>query len=205
MGAVTNDHREDFAPYVFGSTLAAVTLPALVLGLSAPLWVGVTIALAVLAGAIAWARWRTARTRADTTGPSLRSTFVDATATVGRLVAAANAIGARPVRNQARRIGNAADLILAGIADDPSTLAHVQRVLSYYLPSAATLVESYRVLELRGDSARLDALAAVIGRLDTAFQHYADRLAEDALKALDVEIRLVDAALKDDLGDTSLR
>ena len=208
MGAVLNDRHEDAAPYILGAALAALVLPALVLGLSAPLWLGVMAALLIVAGAIVAARLRRRRETLALAPPGrrlpARAALADAHVALAHLDASAHAIHARDTRRHAQRIADAARVIVHGVDADPAALAAMQRVLTYYLPRAAAIVESYRVLEGHGgDPARLRRIEAILAKLDAAFHHYADRLADDALRLLDVEIRLVDAALKDDLGDAS--
>lgn len=207
MGPVLNDRHEDAAPYILGATLAALALPALVLGLSAPLWLGLGAAVAILAGAVALAQTARLRTRAPALPGGLspaRAALVEAATALSRLDAAAPAIHASAPRAYAQQIAQAAHTIVGAVEADPAVLAEMQRVLTYYLPRAATIVESYGVLEARGgDDARLARIEALLAKLDSAFHHYADRLPEQALHLLDVEIRLVDAALRDDLGETS--
>ena len=206
MGAVLNDRREDAAPYILGAVLAALILPALVLGLSAPLWLGVLVALAVLVcviGAAKLAHRHEATLHAPGAAAPARAVLAEAAPALQRLETAAAAIATLATRAHVGRIADAARLIIASVDEDPTTLAAVQRVLTYYLPRSAAIAESYRVLEARGgaDRARMTRIEAIIARLDIAFQHYADRLADDALRLLDVELRLVDAAMRDDLDD----
>ena len=210
MGAVLNDRHEDAAPYILGAALAAFVLTALVLGLSAPLWLGVAAALLILAGVFVAARVRRRREARALAPPGrllpARAALTDAAVALAHLDASAHAIRTPATRRHAQRIADAARVIVDGVDADPAALAAMQRVLTYYLPRAAAIVEGYRLLEGRGgDEARLRRIETILAKLDRAFQHYADRLADDALRLLDVEIRLVDAALKDDLGDASLR
>ncbi len=219
MGAVMNDRHEerlgeslgeslgerlgDAGPYVLGAALAALILPAMVLGLSAPLWLGVATALAVLIGVVGAAKIQHRRqSPTHAAHAPVRAALDDAAPALDRLETAAAGIRAFTTRVHVARIADAARLIVDRVSEDPSILAAVQRVLTYYLPRAAAIAESYRVLEARGgaDPARVARMEAIIARLDTAFQHYADRLADDALRLLDLEIRLMDGALKDDLG-----
>ncbi len=207
MGAVVKDRHDqslgDAGPYVLGATLAALILPAMVLGLSAPLWLGVVAALAALIGVVAAAKVQHRRqTPTHAAHAPVRAALDDAAPALDRLDAAASSIRIFATRVHVGRIADAARLIVNRVNEEPSILAAVQRVLTYYLPRAAAIAESYRILEARdgADPARMARMEAIIARLDTAFQHYADRLADDALRLLDVEIRLVDAALKDDLG-----
>jgi hypothetical protein len=204
------DRHEDATPYVLGAALAALVLPVMVLGLRAPLWLGVIGAVAALAAVVGAARLQRRRAAPDAVRGAqtpLDAALADAATALAQLEAAALGIRAFTTRVHVARIAEAARLIVDSVTTDPAALGAVQRVLTYYLPRAAAIAGSYRILEARGDAdpARMARMEAIIARLDAAFRHYADRLADDALHLLDVELRLVDDALKDDLGDDALR
>ena len=50
------------------------------------------------------------------------------------------------------------------------------------------------------DRERLDEVRVVIGKLEGAFVHYADSLADAELGMLDADLRLIQASLREDLG-----
>ncbi|SMF23541.1 5-bromo-4-chloroindolyl phosphate hydrolysis protein [Tistlia consotensis] len=82
----------------------------------------------------------------------------------------------------------------------PQRLLAVQRLLTFYLPSALRLAESYAELEGRpgADPARLAETAAMLERLDTVFRDYAGRLHAPEGDALEAELRLLEQSLEDE-------
>ena len=52
------------------------------------------------------------------------------------------------------------------------------------------------------DPARLAQVEGVIGKLDSAFAHYADSMLESDLAGLEVDLRLIERSVKDDLGSS---
>ena len=81
-------------------------------------------------------------------------------------------------------------------------LAAVQRLLTYYLPRTAEIAAAYLDLRSRKapDAERLAAIQDVLAKMEAAFQHFAGKLADDDLRGLDADLKLIDAALKEDLG-----
>src|SRR5215467_3378081 len=100
------------------------------------------------------------------------------------------------------RLAEPAPSRMAGVKADPHRLGSVQRFLTYYLPQAVELSENYAVLERKRspDPTRKAEAEGLIGKLDEAFSHYADTLLESDLADLDVQLRLLQSSLREDLG-----
>jgi hypothetical protein len=94
--------------------------------------------------------------------------------------------------------------IAAGVTDEveqkPSRVNNVRRLLTYYLPAAVRLADGYRVLERANDPdrERVRATETMIGRLDQVFGRYADRLSQEEVEGLDVELRLLENSIQDE-------
>lgn len=119
-----------------------------------------------------------------------------------RLVAAAKAIRDRTQRNRVLGLASKANEIFHGLAEDPERLSAVSRFLSYYLPIAASLAESFHALEAQDppDTARLTGTGAMIERLETAFSEYLAKLNAADVEGLDMELRLLKDNLREDFG-----
>jgi hypothetical protein len=199
--------REDL-PLLAGGAAALLVLPAAVLGLGAPLWAGLALALAAFGG---FAALPAAQGALTLSGPGVRAPLarsgleaVQATAepALERLAQAGGRIAHGPTRTHVQALAQAGAAVLAEVRADPADLGLVQRFLTYYVPSAAQIADAYAALEEEGLAApeRLAALEALLGRLAQAGRRYAQVLLDAELQALQAEIDLVEAALREDLG-----
>ena len=193
------------ANWIVAGLVGAILLPVLVIvaGLSfliaAPIAVVVFVALVLLLG-----RRVPAGSRPATGGEAAfaRRLIADAEGTADRLRSAANLIEDKLVKEKVTRLSRVTDDVLAKLDETPANAGAVQRFLGYYLPRAAEVAEGYMSLENRHtpDRDRLDEVSVVIGKLEGAFVHYADSLADAELGMLDADLRLIQASLKEDLG-----
>jgi hypothetical protein len=107
------------------------------------------------------------------------------------------------VRDHFSKLSETAHKIIGEVKSEPQLLLTVQRLLTYYLPRAAELADNYRDLRAKGidDSPRLQAIEEVLAKMVAAFDHYAERMVDEDMRALDADIRLVNDALREDVGD----
>lgn len=119
-----------------------------------------------------------------------------------RLGAAAGGIADRTVKEKVRHLEQIARDVFGKVEADPGSAAGIRRFLSYYLPRAAELAEGYAALEDKHapDATRRNEVAQVIGKLEDAFVHYADTLVDHQLGSLDIDLKLIQSSLKEDLG-----
>jgi hypothetical protein len=100
------------------------------------------------------------------------------------------------------RMGRTAHEVIREVEAEPNKLAAAQRLLTYYLPRAVSVAEGIGVLERRRvpDPERLTQALGMLVKLESAFTHYADELASEDVSELDVDIRLLEQALRQDIG-----
>ncbi len=135
----------------------------------------------------------------------VRKVVADAVPALDRLDAASGRIRNDAIRTTTRTLTVTARTIFERIEKNPDRMTSVQRFLTYYLPAAAELAESYGVLEQQRspDAQRMRQAETVLGKLNEAFGHYADTMLESDLAGLETDLRLIERAVKDDLGTTA--
>jgi len=189
---------------------AATLLPLLVFGFGAPFWAGLIGAGAAYGGLSLLLSPRRPFEDVDPAKLSegrlrvLRAALEETLPALARLEALK--VRDRAVRERVAAIAASGRAVVAELEAAPEALASVQRLLTYYIPRAAELGEGYADMEARGVGAeRRAAIADLLDKLQHAFAHYRDQLADQELAALDVEIKLVGEALTDDIGERSSR
>jgi 5-bromo-4-chloroindolyl phosphate hydrolysis protein len=193
--------------WMIGGFLAAVLLPVLAFVVQLPFWLAAVVAAGVFVGFVFILAPRglfegvdvsnVARGRLDV----VRKVLEDAELSLARLEEAASDIKSQGMKAKSKHLVQTARGIIAGVESEPDRLSSVQRFLTYYLPSAGDVAASYAVMEKQNspDPERVKKTEAVMAKLDDAFSHYADSLHESDLSNLDVELRLIENAVKDDL------
>ena len=134
----------------------------------------------------------------------VREVLGEAARELARLAAAGEAIRDRAVARRVRQLAGTANEVCRQLERKPRRLLNVQRLLTFYLPSARHLAESYAELETAPEQAaeagRLGETAAMLERLDGHFADYARRLEDPRRDALDVELRLLEQTLEEERG-----
>lgn len=199
--------------YLVAAVAAIVALPVFVLGFGAPVWLGLLTAAAIFAVLALFAAVRTPMINANRQAaglakptakgaPAVRAAFSDALPALARLEGVIESTPKNQLRDRLERIAETGRTIIGEVEADPGRLSAVSRLLTYYLPRTADLAEAYAQLRERGVEApeRRAAMDDVLVKLEDAFVHYADRLVDDDMKGVDVDIRLLNEALREDLG-----
>ena len=194
--------------YLAAGAASAALLPTLALGIHAPLWAAVAGAATAFGGLVLVLSPR--RPLEDFNPGKIgsgrvavaRAALEEALPALSRLEAAAGRIKDADVRGRVTAIARAGRNVVAELEKTPESLSSVQRLLTYYSPRAAELAEGYVAMEARGVGAeRRAAIADLLVKLQDAFAHYRDQLADQELKTLDIDIRLVGQALEEDIGE----
>ncbi len=193
--------------WMLGGLIGALALPLLVFVVKLPFWLSAVVAFGVFVGFVFLLAPRglfegidvsnVARGRLDV----VRKVLEDADQSLKRLEEAADEIKSQKIKAATTHLVQTARSIISGVENEPDRLSSVQRFLTYYLPSAGDVAASYAVMEKQNnpDPERVKKTEAVIAKLDSAFSHYADSLHESDLSNLDVELRLIENAVKDDV------
>jgi hypothetical protein len=101
------------------------------------------------------------------------------------------------IRQQLMHLHGIASKVVADVEKKPRRVNNVRRLLTYYLPGAARLAAGYQVLESRlsPNRERIVAAERMIGQLDETFAAHADRLTEQEVEGLDLEIKLLEGEI----------
>jgi 5-bromo-4-chloroindolyl phosphate hydrolysis protein len=113
------------------------------------------------------------------------------------LAAAAASIKDRRSRERLMHLHGIAHKVIDEVEQKPRRINNVRRLLTYYLPGAVRLATGYQVLESRLEPNRERVVAAehMISQLDGVFTTYADKLSEDEVEGLDLEIKLLEGEI----------
>ncbi len=90
--------------------------------------------------------------------------------------------------------------ILDTVASHPEKLTPILRFFTYYLPATADLVSDRLKLEAHAGQARLQEIDHTLGRLQEAFAGFERAVVEPDLASVDLDMELLDRALRDDLA-----
>lgn len=99
------------------------------------------------------------------------------------------------------RLAHTGQRIIDAVAARPGLLPRAQRVLTYHAERAVYLAETLAALgaSKAADPSRFVAAKHVLARMDNLFERTALELAAGDAKELDLELRLIDQALDEDL------
>ena len=202
MGVFGNDLN-----WIIAGVVAAIVLPGLAL-------IGVPFVIAALIAAVAFAgivvllspRKLFEGLNISAIGKEkvafAQDLLNDAVPAAARLREAAGRIADKTVKDRVLHLAAICEDVFAKVEANPANASAVRRFLSYYVPRAAEVAEGYAVLEDKHapDPAKLAEVAGVVEKLEGAFVHYADGLADSELGSLDIDLKLIQASLKEDLG-----
>ncbi|MES1202244.1 MAG: 5-bromo-4-chloroindolyl phosphate hydrolysis family protein [Pseudomonadota bacterium] len=202
MSGANNDWR-----FLAGGAAGAVLLPTLVFGLGAPLWLAVVGAGAAFGGVTLLMGPRNPLDGFDPAkigegrAAVLRAALADVLPALERLDNASARINSAATHARVAAIAKAGRAAVAELEKAPESLSSVQRLLTYYIPQSADLAEGYAEMEARGiGRERRTAIDDLLVKLEAAFAHYRDQLADNELRALDTDIKLVGEAITEDIG-----
>lgn len=87
------------------------------------------------------------------------------------------------------------DAIVSGLKDDPIKQFEVQRLFTYYLPQVGILLRARENMLAIGELPRVAEIDAIVMRLKSAFAQFPLRMHEADIRALDIDLKLLDQSL----------
>jgi 5-bromo-4-chloroindolyl phosphate hydrolysis protein len=193
-----------------GAATAAVTAPILALGFDLPVWIDGAGAAGSFLVAYNWARQRPSKARLEEARltqaryKTARALLAEGGAALIRLRRVGKAIRDRGMRRQIRDLYKTGQRVLAHVRADPAKAMSVRRVMTFYLPNAASVAEGWLSLERQASPSaqRAAQTRATVRDLNAAFAKFADDLAEPQLQVLDLDLKMLNDAMKVDLEKT---
>ena len=197
------------ASALFAGAVAAIIPPVLVLGFDQPIWLGLGAAAGAF-GAI-WGLTRTGRPRprggldvAAITGAradTARDLIAEGQAALERLRATARSVRDELMREEIKLLTMKAERVIRDIREHPDRVMAVRRLLSFYLPNAASVAEGWKALELKHTPAPEIELQTreTMAQLNDAFGQFADQAQQPQLQTLDLDLKVLRDAMKADL------
>ena len=134
-----------------------------------------------------------------------RSLLPDATASLDRMKQTLGQIRDPVVRGQVAELVTTGRKVVDQVRADPTRAMAVRRLLAFYLPNAASLAEGWVALEGRAlpSPERMTQTGQTLRSLNQAFAKFSDDMAEPQMQTLDVDLKVVNDALKSDLEKTA--
>jgi 5-bromo-4-chloroindolyl phosphate hydrolysis protein len=113
------------------------------------------------------------------------------------LAEAGTGIKDRRSRERLMHLHGIAKKVIDEVEQKPRRINNVRRLLTYYLPGAVRLATGYQALQgqLEPNRERIAAAERMIGQLDGVFTTYADKLTEEEVEGLDLEIKLLEGEI----------
>jgi 5-bromo-4-chloroindolyl phosphate hydrolysis protein len=193
--------------WIVSGVAAAIILPLLA-WIGVPFWLAAVIAVVAFAGLVVLLSPRKLFEGLNIAAIGkekvafAQELLNDAVPAAARLREAAQKITDKTVHDRVLHLAAICQDVFTKVEQNPGNASAVRRFLSYYVPRAAEVAEGYAVLEDKHapDPAKLNEVGDVIEKLEGAFVHYADGLADSELGSLDVDLKLIQASLKEDLG-----
>ncbi|MDP8916195.1 MAG: 5-bromo-4-chloroindolyl phosphate hydrolysis family protein, partial [Pseudomonadota bacterium] len=120
-----------------------------------------------------------------------------------RLREAPRTIRDQLMREEIRLLVMKADRVMREVRGHPDKVMAVRRLLNFYLPNAASVAEGWRALENKSEPSpdRVQQTRETMAQLNDAFTRFADELHEPQMQTLDLDLKVLNDALKHDLDE----
>jgi hypothetical protein len=195
---------------LLAAVAAAVVMPAAAIGLHFPLWLDLGLSGGTFAGGYLLLRSGKqaaldAQMLSDARNQTALSLIPDAAGALDRMKKALALIKDPGVRGQVDSLVRTGSKVVTDVRTDPSRAMAVRRLLTFYLPNAASIAEGWVALESRSTPSpeRMAQTGATLRSLNEAFAKFSDDMVEPQMQTLDVDLKVVNDALKADLEKTA--
>ena len=188
---------------------AALTPPVLVLGFGLPAWLALTIAF--LGFVVLWFLLKPGAEPGRLDAGAIRDNrrgaaedlIADGERALQRLREAPRTIRDQLMREEIRLLVMKADRVMREVRGQPDKVMAVRRMLNFYLPNAASVAEGWRALENKSEPSpdRVQQTRETMAQLNDAFTRFADELHEPQMQTLDLDLKVLNDALKHDLDE----
>ena len=195
------------AAALVAGTVAALAPPVLVLGLDQPIGLGLAAGFG-LGGALFGLLGLGRRAAAGADLPAARAStaralLAEGEAALEQLRRAGRAIRDPMMREQVRMLGDQALRVIHAAREDPAIAMQVRRRFTFYLPNAASVADGFKALETQSEPE--PELAAqtreTMASLNLAFAKFADEMHEPKMQTLDLDLKVLENALRQDLEE----
>nr|MCU0881154.1 5-bromo-4-chloroindolyl phosphate hydrolysis family protein [Hyphomonadaceae bacterium] len=127
--------------------------------------------------------------------PSAHARLIRETSDVRAQLSAAASAADGTLGNDLRRMDKATRAVVDSLEKDPSNLSHVQRMFTYYLPSAAQLLNARREVAGTGNTAHQGEIDGMFSRLADAFEDFVARINGTDIRSLEIDLKLLEQSL----------
>ena len=193
---------------VLAATVTALIPPVLVLGFDQPAGLALGLAFGVggaLFGVLGLGRRGGGRGPAqDGRAETARELIAEGQAALERLRRTGRAVRDELMREEIKLLAMKAERVIREAQADPSCAMQVRRLFTFYLPNAASVAEGWRVLENKPQPEPVLSAQTreTVANLNDAFSRFAEEMHEPKLQTLDLDLRVLNNALKQDLEET---
>jgi hypothetical protein len=195
---------------LLAAVAAAFVMPAAAIGLHLPLWLDLGLSGGTFAGGFLLLRSGKQDTLdtemlTDARNQTALGLVRDGQAALDRMKKALTQIKDPAVRGQVDSLARTGQKVVTDIRADSSRAMAVRRLLTFYLPNAASIAEGWVALEGRATPSpeRMAQTGATLRALNEAFAKFSDDMVEPQMQTLDIDLKVVNDALKADLEKTA--
>jgi hypothetical protein len=194
---------------LLAGVIGAIALPVCVFALQLPFWLGLIVGGGVFIGLRLALRPSGFGLKLDDMSEAQRETVQgligDGSEALDRLKRTIPQIKDAKMKAMVQSLSATADKVLGRVKGSPDRAMTVRRLLTFYLPNAASIAEGWETLEQNADPSpqRIAQTRDVMGALNDAFAKFATEADSPELQDLDLSLKVVKDSLKADLEKTA--